>query len=151
MDTPAPILRDQREVDSGQLKIVAIFYYVTAGISLLGIGFLYVHYLIFSNLILNPKFMHPAPAFPIGVMAALKWVYLGLGVLVLVFGILNFLAAGFISRRENRTAILVVAGINCLHFPFGAILGVVTFYLMQRDTVRMQFDEVEAGKGRGDR
>ena len=55
MSELAPLLRDQRKIDAGHLKLLAIFHFVGAGLALLGLLFLLAHYAIFSTIMSNPK------------------------------------------------------------------------------------------------
>jgi hypothetical protein len=49
--------------------------------------------------------------------------------------VLNFLATRLINQRKGRTFSMVVAGLNCLSFPFGTALGVFTLVVLARQTV----------------
>jgi hypothetical protein len=51
-------------------------------------------------------------------------------------GILTIVSGRLISLRRRRTFSLVVAGINCASFPFGTVLGVFTFIVLARPSVR---------------
>jgi len=35
---------------------------------------------------------------------------------------------------------LIIAGINCVQFPFGTVLGVFTFVVLLRDSVRELYE-----------
>jgi hypothetical protein len=45
----------------------------------------------------------------------------------------------FLLKRRHRMFILIVAGLNCLSVPLGTILGVFTFVVLGRDSVRKAF------------
>ena len=145
MNTENPIMRDQREIDSNHLKILSIFYYITSVMSILGIGFLYVHYLIFSKFLADPKFgkefAQNSQAFPVEIFSVLKWFYLIFGLIAIIAGLLNFIAGRFIQKRTNKNAIFAIACINCLQMPFGTILGAATIFVLLRETVKIQFSE----------
>jgi hypothetical protein len=48
-------------------------------------------------------------------------------------------------KRRGRIFSLIVAGLNCLCFPFGTVLGVFTFVILLRDSV-VEVYEAAAGK-----
>ena len=152
MNTPPPIptpqlpplYRDQRKVDADHLRTLSICHYVGAGLSVLGLGFIGLHYAMMSTMtsvINNPEMWEnakegPPPAAFLEIFSMLKWFYLFGIVVVLAYGIANFLSARFIKERRHRMFSLVVSGLNCLHIPLGTLLGVFTIIVLGRDSVR---------------
>jgi len=137
-----PLLRDQRKIDADQLKLLSIFHFVGAGLALLGILFLFAHYMMFHTLIANQKIwvnqkQMPSPE---EFFAILKWFYLVSAVWFVVSGVLNVISGLFIRARKHRTFSLVVAGINCIHIPLGTVLGVFTIIVLIRDSVRDSYE-----------
>jgi len=66
------------------------------------------------------------------------------GVLVVLAAavtIVEFLVARYLKQRQHRTFCMVVAGFNCLWVPVGTALGVCTFLVLQRPTVKTLFGE----------
>ncbi len=55
--------------------------------------------------------------------------------------VLNFLATRSLNQRKGRTFSMVVAGLNCLSFPFGTALGVFTLVLLGRQSVMNTFKQ----------
>jgi hypothetical protein len=45
-----------------------------------------------------------------------------------------------LARRTRRLFCLVAAGLGCLFFPLGTVLGVFTFIVLSRPTVRAVFE-----------
>ncbi len=43
-------------------------------------------------------------------------------------------------KRKHRIFSFVVAGVNCLQFPFGTALGIFTFIVLSRVGVKMDYD-----------
>jgi len=72
--------------------------------------------------------------------ALFKWFYLVFGILLVTAGIGNLLSSLFLRKKKNRTFSLIVAGINCVQFPFGTGLGVFTFVVLLRDSVRELYE-----------
>lgn len=142
MDTPPPLLRDQRKADAEHLRVLMICHYVLAGLSVLGIGFLALHYLMMSTVFNSPEVWKdvkggPPPA---QLFAVFKWFYLFGAVMVIGHGVLNLISAGCLKARRHRTFSLVVSGLNCIFMPIGTTLGVFTFIVLLRDSVKELYD-----------
>jgi hypothetical protein len=142
-----PIFKDQRKIDSDQLKLLAIFHFVAAGLALLGILFVFLHYTILHSVLdssqtwRNQRHGPPPPA---EFFAVFKWVYFFFGAWFAASGILNVFSGLFIHARKNRTFSLITAGVNCLHVPLGTVLGVFTIMILARDSVEQLYDSKAA-------
>lgn len=137
---------DQNKIDADHLKLLAIFHYIVAGIELLGIGFIFIHYYKFSMMFNNPEIWEhqQGPPPPAGVFDFFIVFYFIAGFFILLAATLNFLSARFITQRKNRIFSLITAGINCLQFPFGTTLGVFTFIVLLRDSVSETYEHKKA-------
>ncbi|MGD0479812.1 MAG: hypothetical protein ABSA42_06545 [Terracidiphilus sp.] len=139
----APLMRDQRKVDADHLRLLEIFHFVFAGLALVGIGFLGLHYAFMHALFSNPAMWQnqkgggPPPG---QFLAAFVWVYFVLGALLIVAAIANLASGLFIRRRMCRIFSLIVAGVNCIQIPFGTTLGVFTIVVLLRDSVRELYE-----------
>jgi hypothetical protein len=135
-------LQQQRK-DQDQIRLLSVFHYVSSGLSLLGIGFLFVHHLFFSKFMDNPAMWkaanHQAP--PKEFFQIFIWFYILGAIWFLASSVLNLISGFFLQKRQHRTFSLVVAGINCLHFPLGTTLGVFTFIVLMRDSVRVSYEQ----------
>lgn len=58
----------------------------------------------------------------------------------LVLAILTFVAGRRLGQRRSHSFCQTVAAINCIFFPFGTILGVLTLIVLKRPSVREAFD-----------
>jgi hypothetical protein len=125
--------------DAENLRTLAICHYVVSGLSLLGLGFLGLHYgvmrMVFDNPKLWEKAKEPLPFNPAEFFHLFQWFYLIFGVLMVLNGVLTLISGRFIHRRTNRTFSIVIAGLNCLHFPFGILLGIFTIIALTKDSV----------------
>ena len=147
MNPPPPLppaYRDQRKVDSEHLNLLAIFHYVVAGLALLGLGFVALHFGLMNALMSHPEaWKGPGPNSqmpPPQFITMFKAFYL-VGAVVMVLAMVgNILSGIFIHRRKNRMFSLVIAGLNCLQIPFGTILGVFTIIVLARDSVRELYE-----------
>jgi hypothetical protein len=138
----APLPSDQRKADADHLRLLAIFHFIVAGLAILGLGFLMLHYGVMHAIVGNPEMWKnqkgggPPPQF----FAILKWFYVFFGAMLVAGGVLNLLSGWSIQRKKNRIFSLVVAGVNCVQFPFGTVLGVFTFVVLLRDSVREAYE-----------
>jgi len=136
-------MRDQRKIDADHLRLLAIFHFVVAGLALIGIGFLCLHYAFMNAIINNPEMWKNQKSGgppPEQFFAIFKWFYLFFGGFLVLGGIGNLLSGLFIQRRKNRTFSLIIAGVNCIQMPFGTALGVFTFVTLLRDSVRETYE-----------
>ena len=126
-----------------QLRLLAIFHYVLAGLlaffalgSLMQIGM----GIAFEQGELDGFFGDmPPPDFFGGAMIAIGSVYLIAGG---VLAVLTFLVARRLNQRRGRKFCFLVAGLySVFFFPFGTLVGVFTFIVLNRDGVRRLFEE----------
>lgn len=134
-------VRDQAAADASHLKLLMVFHYVLAGLSLLGLGFLFLHYTFMDLLMNNPEMWEesdqrpPPEAF----FDLFQYFYLLMGLMMVTVALANALSARFIQTRRHRIFSMVVAGLDCLLFPFGTALGIFTFIVLLRDSVESTY------------
>ena len=140
--TPPPLYSK----DAEHLRLLAIFHYVLAGLAVLGIGFLCVHFLFMKLVLTNPEFTRgmqnarPMPFQPAQFFSIFQWFYLFMGLLLVLAAAFNVLSAVYLGRRRHRTFSLVVAGLDCLQIPFGTALGICAILVLSRDSVRQLYE-----------
>lgn len=138
-----PLWRDQRKIDNGHLRILAICHFCVAGFALMGLAFLGLHYAFMHWIFDEAGAETVLPAMEgFDIFSILVFVYYAIGFLMLAVGVANLLSGLFMLKRKNRSFSLVVAGLDCLQFPFGTLLGVFTLTILSRDTVQIQYNEV---------
>lgn len=132
---PAVVEREvQRRLDSEHLRLLSIFYYIQAGVSgLVGLyGILYIFLGLFGGSVGRPGEIFPTAMFVI------------MGAAILVVGLAmaagNFVAGRSLTRRQNLVLLQVVAGLSCLNMPYGTALGVLTFMVLGRPSVKALFE-----------
>lgn len=144
MPPPPPLAYVRRvNADGEHVRLLAVFYFVMAGLSVLGVGFLFFHYMMFSAIFESGLMDQAGKAEGVelaGVFGMMKWMYVFWGVICVVGGVLDFLCGRFLLAKRNRMFCMVVAGVNCLSFPLGTALGVFTFIVLGRDSVRVMFE-----------
>jgi hypothetical protein len=91
---------------------------------------------------LNPVLVNPAPVNPgfnaMPPQMGYMFVCMGSGGLFMgwLVGILTIVSGRAIAQRKWRMFSLVIAGVNCASFPLGTLLGVFTFIVLLRNSVR---------------
>ncbi len=142
-----PPLPPPDDTDQEHLKLLGVFSFVIAGLGLGGLAFLGVHYLIMSTAFDNPAMWQKsmaeqrnAPPFdPTQFFHIFRYFYL----LFAAWGVASIIAntiAGFcLLNSRDRTFCMIVAGFNCINFPFGTALGVFSLIVLVRESVRLRF------------
>ena len=142
-ELPAPS-RDQWAIDKGHLGTLSVLHFVGAGLAFLGVGFVCLHFALFSTVFNNPELwkntQNTAGPPPGAVFDVLRWVYLVLGGWYGTSLVFNLLAGFYLRARKHRTFCFVVAAFNCLHIPLGTVLGIFTIIVLARDSVRVAFE-----------
>ena len=152
MTGPPPVLAGdpQGRRDAEHLKLLSIFHFILAALGLFGIAFLALHLVLMSAIFTNPEMWKnnksgPPPEIFLKLMLG---GYAFGAVVILTGGVLNLLSGLFILKRRRRMFSIIVGGLNCLHVPFGTLLGVFTILILSRDSVRKIY-EVSGGNSSG--
>jgi hypothetical protein len=133
----------QRQIDCEHLNILKIFHYVFAGIVAAFSCLFVFHIFIGWSIVFNHSFMglpveHRPPS-------EFGWFFImaGIGAIVCAWSLalLNVYAGRCLSQHKKRPFIFVAAALNCLQMPLGLILGIFTFVVMFRPSVRDLFEE----------
>jgi hypothetical protein len=139
----------QSILDNEHLKLLSFFYWVSSGLSafysLIGLIYGIFGVAMFEMMSKMPKSADPRNDPP---PALFGWVFGGIGFAIFLFFIclaILKLRAGFcIKARKSRTLCLVAAAFACLEIPYGTILGVFTFIVLERASVRAEFADPTA-------
>ena len=141
----------QSIVDEEHLKLLSLGYMVSGGFAALfsffGLLYLGIGLVLALTLSRAPATSGEAPPAFIG------WIFAGVGLVIflvaIVVAIAKFWAASSARRRKSRTICMVVAGISCLEFPYGTLLGVATFIVLGRPSVMRLFTPAAPGPSVG--
>lgn len=127
--------------DAKHLDMLAIFYYVFAGMAALGACFGLIYVVLGAVFILNPPAMPENGDMPPEVLG---WIFFGVGTVVLLLGwsfaFSVYLAGRSLHNRLRHTYCLIIAALCCLQVPLGTILGVFTFVVLMRPSVKAIFE-----------
>lgn len=123
--------------DAEHLKLLSVFHYVSAGLSLAGLGFIFLHFLFFKTMMSDPGMWSGAKGGPPpqAIFTFMKFAYGFMGFFFIAYAVANFLSAKYLVQRRRRMFSYVVAALNCLHVPIGTTLGVFTIIVLSRDSV----------------
>lgn len=131
--------------DVQHLSILSVFHYVCGGIVALCACFPVVHLFIGLTMLFAPEtFQDPSgKGMPPGVAPIFGILFTVIPLLVIALGwamaICLVVAGRFLKQRRNYMFCLVIAGVSCVFFPFGTLLGVFTIVVLMRPSVKQLF------------
>ncbi len=138
-------LTRQSIIDEEHLKLLSLGYMISAAtaafFSLFGLMYMMIGLTVGAAMShshdVATNASQPPPAF-------VGWIFGGIGLaiflLMIVLAAVKFRAGSCIKKRKSRTFCMVVAGISCLEFPYGTVLGVFTFIVLGRESVARLFN-----------
>ena len=129
------------------LRLLSIGYYVQGGIvafySLLALCYVGFMGFLFTA-IQNAAERDAHNQIPPGLLPLIAGILLAV-VTISAASAFCLLYAGYSLRHHQyRTFLLVIAALSCLAIPYGTILGIFTFMVLQRPTARALFGEAPA-------
>lgn len=133
----------QAIIDEEHLKLLSIGYLVSAGVAALFslFGLLYV----FLGVMMSITFSEAAKkANQSAPPAFIGWLFgiIGLVIflLLIAMALLKLQTARCIKRRRSRAFCMVMGAISCLEIPYGTLLGVFTFLVLGRNSIKDLFE-----------
>jgi hypothetical protein len=160
MSPPALSEAEEQIIIRERLRLLAIGFYVKGAVGALFISFLLLHFFIFLGISFIPEStwepkpvttvhsvsVSPSPSpRPVnqGPPVVMFRIFAAvIGVVILVgwsFGALTIYAGRCVRNRTNRLFIFIMAGLNCALIPWGTLLGIATFYVLQSPAGRREF------------
>lgn len=135
-------------IDAEHLRLLSIFHFVAAGLAFIGVCFAFMYFVFFQAMFANPDLWAEAQQGPPPdqMISLFREFIIAFGTWFLVSAVVNLLSGLFIRSRRHRMFSMVVAGLNCLHVPLGTVLGVFTFFVLGRDSVRQMYESQLASK-----
>lgn len=137
------ITEDERQhvVDEEHLRLLALGYFVQGGIHAAIACFPLIYVVLGAFVFLVGAGSEASAMVVGGIMMAFG---LALFLVFIVFGVLQLYAGSCLRHRRHRTFCLVAAGFASLLMPYGTLLGVFTFLVLGRPSVRSLFDPAGA-------
>lgn len=129
----------QQIIDLEHLRLLKMFFYLKAGVTALFASLFIFHFIFMVILAVNPSMFGETKGsgeFPALVFGIVIGLFICLGWLI---AILSAYAGKCIGQRKNRGLIYTMAAINCLFIPYGTALGIFTFMVMNRPSVKTLF------------
>ena len=141
MNTTAPPAPAATSQDEEHLKLLSIFYFIYGGLSILGSCFGIVYVGIFGAMMASPEMSQSGmSADEAAAMRMFGTAGIVIGVVACIVGIaisaLYLVAGKNLRQHKGYILTLVLAGLACLSFPLGTALGVFTFVVLCRDSVK---------------
>jgi hypothetical protein len=140
----APLPKPEDSLDTDDLKSLSTFHFVGAGLDLLGslvciARFASMHAALNNPHVLQNQKLQPLPEV-VQMVNTMMWMRVMIGLWFAVAIILNILSGVYLRARKHRIFSLVVAGLNCLQVPLGTLLGVFTFVVLDRQSVKELYE-----------
>lgn len=143
----------QQILDEEHLRLLSIGYYIHGGTYAL-FGLFPLIYVVIGLFIVFGEFPMPEPMPPPAAQipdpSVFGWLFVIIGFATTfvfeLFGTSQLYVGRCIQRRRSYVLCQIVAGISCLMIPFGTLLGVVTFMVLQRPNVAIMFGQVPSGR-----
>lgn len=134
--------------DHEHLRVLAIFHVVIGVLTILFSSIFIIHTVFGLMILLHPAALGPPKDQPPPVVGLLAF---GIGSIVVlcgwILGVLSIYAGGCIKARRNYVFILVIDALLCAFTgPFGTILGVFSFIVLNRQTVKETFGRYYASE-----
>ncbi|CAN5449303.1 hypothetical protein BH09VER1_BH09VER1_35770 [soil metagenome] len=163
MELPPPTALDEKSIVTRErLRLLSLGYKISGVIGVVMVSFLLFHLVIFTTISFLPPTAFTPPAkssssqvesgsrvepssprhdalFPFFIFRIVAGV---IGLVILsgwILGALTFYAGHCLARRQHRTFIQVMAALNCLWIPYGTLLGVFTFIVLNTPEAEAEF------------
>jgi hypothetical protein len=166
MAPPALSEAEEHLIVRDRLRWLAIGFYVKGAVSAIFVSFLIFHFVFMLGFSLMPESawnpppkpattaeslsVTPSPAArpvnqgpPVVIFRVFAAV---IGAIILIgwaLGGLTIYAGRCLHKRTRRTFIFVMAAVNCPFMPWGTLLGIATFMLLQTPVARTEFGLID--------
>jgi amino acid transporter len=162
MSPPALSEAEEQIIVRERLRLLAIGFYVKGAVCAIFVSFLLFHFVFMLGFSFMPESAwnppsksattvqslsvtpspSPQPLNP-GPPVIMFRIFAGvIGVIILLgwtFGGLTIYAGRCVQKRTHRLFILIMGGLNCALIPWGTLLGVATFMVLQTPMARREF------------
>jgi hypothetical protein len=160
MSPPALSEAEEQIIVRERMRLLTIGFYVKGAVGALFISFLLLHFFVFLGMSFIPEStwepktvssvritsVSPSPSpRPVnqGPPVIMFRIFAGvIGLIILLgwtFGALTAYAGRCVQKRTHRLFIYIMAALNCALIPWGTLLGVATFYVLQSPGGRREF------------
>src|ERR1051326_4573187 len=126
----------QAVLDEEHLRLLALFHFVQGGLCAIISCVLIIHFAFGLIIAFAPHLLGPGPPPPHWLGVLMCGFAGGFMLAGWTFGGLTIYSGLCIRRRQHRTLSFVMAVLNCLSIPYGTALGVFTFIVLSRESVK---------------
>ena len=126
--------------DSDHLRTLSILYYVSAGLSVFGILALIFYFVIFGLFFAGVSAEANAPQGIAAVGAFVMVIGVIIFALMCTMTYLTYYCGRCLNERKHYIFCMIMAGLHCLSFPLGTALGIFTFVVLGRESVKQSFE-----------
>lgn len=131
-------------VDRDRLRLLEVAYYVSGVVTILGFSVLLLHFTLFLAMGLNPQIFanphgHQAEPPPPWVFLMVAGIIACIMVMGWIFGALQIYVGRCLKHRCHALFVQILAGLECIFIPWGTLLGVCTFLVLERPSVKALF------------
>ncbi|MCI0486475.1 MAG: hypothetical protein L0229_07725 [Blastocatellia bacterium] len=132
----------QKILDEEHLRLLRIGYLVDGWTSLFFAFFPLIYVIVGIFIVAAGPSVSRRPGDPDPALLGSIFVVVGIVIFVILaaLAILKLLTARALGQRRSRTLCFVAAAITCLSMPYGTLLGVFTFLVLGRPSVKQLFD-----------
>ncbi len=136
---------DSPLITAHDLRLLSAGYYIQAGIAafytLMLLGYLSFVGVVLGNLArLSSEGKQPIPQLPPAVLSIVTAVLAVLVGIACAYTACLFIAAYWLRRLRNMLFIQIMAALNCFAIPYGTVLGIFTFMVLQRPSAKQLFE-----------
>ena len=124
------------DADAEHLKILSICWYVSAALTAFG-GFFPLIYVALGFAAMSGSMGPGGPPQAVGMIFVIFGAIFS--VLIWTIALLSFLTGRSLARRKRLIFCYISAAISCISFPIGTTLGVFTFIVLARPSVKNLF------------
>jgi hypothetical protein len=139
--SPYDLAASQAAQDDSHLRTLSICHYVMAGLTFLISFVFFIH--IWMGVMMETGGFGPTKGNQAPPPPGFGYLFIVLGSVAVLYhwaqAICACISARNIARRRGRTFTLVTAGILCLQMPLGTVLGVFTFIVLARESVKARY------------
>ena len=139
------MLEEERQaiIDDEQLRLLSIGYIISGCVDALT-SLAGLFYAAMGAVISRAAMSHAAEQNDRFPAEAFGWIFgvfgLAFFIVFVTFAVMKFLTARHLKQRRSRTLCLVSAAISLIGIPYGTVIGVYTFSVLSRPSVRQAFE-----------
>ena len=137
----------QQIIDEEQLRLLSFFHYVSGAVTIAFSSMFIFHLIFFGYMTSNPElFNNDDVVYAKEAMQIMQIFVAVFGTFVILgisYGICEIVSGVFIKQRKYRLFSMIVAIPRIIFIPYGTILSVFTFILLDRDSIKLLYEKID--------